>query len=233
MRRRNLYLRIDEWSCWVISIGVGSAFLLALAGVLITAAARADVFEIEKDGTVETRADGAAIVWSGASALPGASEIAPDVPAIAITMLNPIALPPSYARPLARAASRYHISPALLAAVIGRESAWKISAVSPKGAVGLAQLMPATARAMQVDPRDATQSLLGGARYLRDMLDLFDGDIERSLAAYNSGPGRVIRAGGVPAIAETRAYVSTIVGRLGSASSSSAAHRTVFIGANP
>jgi soluble lytic murein transglycosylase-like protein len=85
--------------------------------------------------------------------------------------------------------------------------------------MGLAQLMPGTARALAVNAGDPAANLAGGAHYLRQMLDLFDGDVERALAAYNAGPGRVIRAGGVPRIAETRAYVSAIIDRLAPAAS--------------
>jgi len=78
----------------------------------------------------------------------------------------------------------------------------------------LAQLMPATARQLGVDPQDPFASLEGGARYLRMQLDQFDGDVERALAAYNAGPARVQRAGGVPAIRETQMYVASIMARL-------------------
>jgi len=99
---------------------------------------------------------------------------------------------------------------------VWQESRWNPSAISPKGAVGLAQLMPATARDLGVDPADPVANLKGGARYLRSLLDQFDGDVEKALAAYNAGPGRVRSAGGVPAIAETRAYVTSIVRRVSS-----------------
>ena len=65
-----------------------------------------------------------------------------------------------------------------------------------------------------MDPRDPTANLAGGARYLRQQLDRFDGDIERALAAYNAGPGRVLRARGIPMIAETQNYVRSVVDRL-------------------
>jgi soluble lytic murein transglycosylase-like protein len=86
--------------------------------------------------------------------------------------------------------------------------------VSRKGAIGLAQLMPATARDLGVNPMDPVANLNGGARYLRQLLDQFDGNVEKALAAYNAGAARVRTAGGVPAIAETRNYVTSIVRRI-------------------
>ena len=115
---------------------------------------------------------------------------------------------------VAELAAKYDISPALLEAVVWQESRWNASAVSPAGARGLAQLMPGTARAMGVDPADPHANLEGGARYLRMQLDRFDGDLEKALAAYNAGPGRVISAGGIPAIRETQNYVASIMARL-------------------
>ena len=95
-----------------------------------------------------------------------------------------------------------------------QESRWRENAVSPVGARGLAQLMPGTARELGVDPDDPLANLEGGARYLRQQLDRFDGDIEKALAAYNAGPGRVERAGGIPRIRETQTYVAAVMGRL-------------------
>ena len=188
-----------------------------LAATMGCGTAHADVFEVGSDGAVRTRSGAAAVTWNTDVDLTetDVAEIAPDVPPAAITTIEAPIMPVNYAQPLVQAASQYRISPDLLAALVGRESNWRTTALSTKGAVGLTQLMPATARAMQVDPRDAAANLAGGARYLRQMLDLFDGNVERALAAYNAGPGRVLRAGGIPAIAETRAYVSTIIGRLG------------------
>lgn len=109
---------------------------------------------------------------------------------------------------------KYDISPALLEAVVWQESRWHPGAVSPAGARGLAQLMPGTARALGVNADDPSANLEGGARYLRQQLDAFGGDVEKALAAYNAGPGRVIRAGGIPPIDETRRYVASIMARL-------------------
>lgn len=89
------------------------------------------------------------------------------------------------------------------------ESRYCPDAVSPKGALGLGQLMPGTARELGVDPFDPAQNLAGAARYLRLQLDAF-GSLELALAAYNAGPGAVRKHGGVPPFAETRAYVREV-----------------------
>ena len=98
-------------------------------------------------------------------------------------------------------------------AVIAVESGWNPRAVSRAGALGLMQLMPATARDMYVaDIFDPAQNIEGGARYLRLLQDRFGGDLEKVLAAYNAGPERVLRHGGaVPPIPETQAYVRKVL----------------------
>ena len=123
-------------------------------------------------------------------------------------------VPAQYTAKIQELSRRFDLSPSLLEAVVWQESRWREGAVSHAGARGLAQLMPGTARYLGVDPDDPMDNLEGGARYLREQLDLFDGDLEKALAAYNAGPGRVIRAGGVPNIRETKAYVAAIMGRL-------------------
>lgn len=130
-------------------------------------------------------------------------------------------VPAAYSQQVRRVAAKYNLSPALLEAVVWQESRWHADAVSPAGARGLAQLMPATARSLGVDPDDPRANLEGGARYLREQLDRFHGDLVKALAAYNAGPGRVAAAGGVPAIAETKTYVAAILGRLSQMSRSS------------
>jgi soluble lytic murein transglycosylase-like protein len=105
------------------------------------------------------------------------------------------------------------ISPAILSALVWKESRWNPSALSPKGAVGLTQLMPGTARELGVNPNDPFQNLIGGARYFRQVLESFDYDVEKALAAYNAGPNRVRKANGVPRIAETQLYVTSVINR--------------------
>lgn len=123
-------------------------------------------------------------------------------------------IPPQYAAKVFELSQRFDLSPSLIEALVWQESRWRANARSPVGARGLAQLMPATARELGVNPDDPMQNLEGGARYLRQQLDRFDGDLEKALAAYNAGPGRVIKAGGVPRIRETQKYVAAIMGRL-------------------
>jgi soluble lytic murein transglycosylase-like protein len=134
--------------------------------------------------------------------------------AIADPARHAAGVPPRYTAKIAELAVRFDLSPSLLEALVWQESRWRENAVSPVGARGLAQLMPGTARYLGVDSADPFQNLEGGARYLREQLDRFDGNLEKALAAYNAGPGRVERAGGVPNIRETQNYVAAIMGRL-------------------
>lgn len=195
---------------------------MAGAGLLfwvgsLPAPALATVFQVNDDGRVVERVNGRSIPVDEAAVEPNGTdvEVAPETPDAALTLVADPSVPTVYRESLQRAADRYSVSPSLLAALARQESGWRQSIVSPKGAVGLTQLMPPTARALAVNPLDPAANLDGGARYLRTLLDRFDGDVERALAAYNAGPGRVVRANGVPAIAETRAYVTTIIDRLG------------------
>jgi soluble lytic murein transglycosylase-like protein len=90
------------------------------------------------------------------------------------------------------------------------ESGFQANAVSPKGAIGLMQLMPGTAQALGVDANDPLQNVEAGARYLRDLLVKYDGALWHALAAYNAGPGAVDKYKGVPPYAETVRYVNRI-----------------------
>jgi soluble lytic murein transglycosylase-like protein len=104
----------------------------------------------------------------------------------------------------------------LVRAVIAQESGFKPCAESKKGAMGLMQLMPATAEQLEVtEPFDAQANIEGGTKYLRQLLERYKGDLRLALAAYNAGPAAVDAAGGVPDIAETRVYVNAILGMVG------------------
>jgi len=112
------------------------------------------------------------------------------------------------------AAARYKLAPELLDTVARQESGYRPAAISPAGAVGLMQLMPATARALGVDPTDPVQSLNGAAAYLRSLLDRFGGRLDLALAAYDAGPAAVEHYSGTPPFRETQAYVSSSLERL-------------------
>lgn len=110
-----------------------------------------------------------------------------------------------------RVARKHGVPTDLFLRLVQQESGWKPHAVSHAGAIGLAQLMPGTARKLGVNPRDPKQNLEGGARYLKQMYRKF-GSWRLALAAYNAGPGAVEKHGGVPPYRETRNYVRKILG---------------------
>lgn len=114
---------------------------------------------------------------------------------------------------IARDAARRHGIPEdLFLRLVQQESGWNPGAVSHKGAIGLAQLMPGTARILGVDPSDPAQNLDGGARYLRQQFNTFR-DWRLALAAYNAGPGAVEQHDGIPPYRETQSYVRAIMGQ--------------------
>ena len=201
---------------------------LALA-TFVVAPAHADVLEIGADGEArwiagpnafKTETAGTAAYDTAALAeIPPEATVFPDH-AVADAARHAQAVPDAYAAKVAELSARFDLSPALIEALVWQESRWHANALSPVGARGLAQLMPGTAREMGVDPDDPYANLEGGARYLREQLDRFDGDLEKALAAYNAGPGRVISAGGIPRIRETQTYVASVMGRLSSHSRS-------------
>jgi hypothetical protein len=118
----------------------------------------------------------------------------------------------TYDRYIQRIGNMYNVDPYLIKAVIRTESDFNHRAVSKKGAQGLMQLMPGTAEDLQVDnPFNPGENIDGGVRYLRSLLDTFDGNLILSLAAYNAGPGLVKRTGGIPRIPETLDYVRKVL----------------------
>ena len=109
------------------------------------------------------------------------------------------------------AGQRYNIPANLLKAVAKVESDFRPNVTSRSGAMGIMQLMPGTARGLGVtDAFDPEQNIMGGAKYLRQMLDQFDGDLNLALAAYNAGPNNVIKYGGIPPFTETQNYVKKV-----------------------
>ncbi|UDY37184.1 transglycosylase SLT domain-containing protein [Dermatobacter hominis] len=167
------------------------------------------------DGTAAVGASGGAApatTASGSSGF-GATGVRGDL--AAITASSPALA--QYRDLFVRSGQRYGIDPAVLAAVARHESGGNASAVSPAGARGLMQFMPATARSMGIDPMDPAQAVDAAARYLSQQLQSF-GSLELALAAYNAGPGAVRRYGGVPPYAETQNYVRRIMSTLSSTS---------------
>ena len=119
-----------------------------------------------------------------------------------------------------RAAVRHGVDTRLARAVAKVESGFHPGAVSSKGAVGVMQLMPATAISLGVNAWDARQNIEGGVRYLSSLLGLYGGNVRMALAAYNAGPGAVERYGGVPPYKETRQYVDLVMGEYAGRSAS-------------
>lgn len=145
---------------------------------------------------------------------------APPMPAetgVGEPTVVPVVLPLKTAAEFAaHAAKTYSLPEAFVRSVMRAESGFQLAALSPKGAIGLMQLMPATARSLGVDPHDPQQNALGGARYLRELLERYEGRPDQvllALAAYNAGPAAVEKYHGVPPFAETRQYIWRVVER--------------------
>lgn len=177
----------------------------ALACCLLARPAAAQVLEIGADGAV-TRFDGPSVFTQD-----GVQVIAPPPAPLALAASPDVE---AVRQQISTAATAYALDPRLVEAVAWRESRFRAGALSTKGAIGVMQLMPGTARDLGVDPHDPVQNIRGGTLYLRRMLSEFGGDVRLALAAYNAGPGAVRKHGGVPPYAETQAYVTSILGRM-------------------
>ena len=112
---------------------------------------------------------------------------------------------------ISSAAARYNVDPKLVAAIAQAESGGNQTAVSPSGAIGVMQLMPETAASLGVDPYNKEQNIEGGTKYIRQMLDTFNGDVRKAVAAYNAGPQAVQDYEGVPPYRETQNYVNKVL----------------------
>lgn len=112
---------------------------------------------------------------------------------------------------ITQAAYEYGIDPQLVKAIAIAESDMNQDEISSVGAIGVMQLMPETAAGLGVNPYDTNENIAGGAKYLRQMLDTFDGNVPLAVAAYNAGPGAVKRYGGIPPYSETKNYVGRVM----------------------
>lgn len=146
---------------------------------------------------------------------------APSPPPLASRLSCDPVPSPSLDAMIRRSSARHGIEPSLIEAVVRQESGGFPCALSPKGAMGLMQLMPSTALTLGVDnPFEPESNLDGGVRFLRNLLDRYQGDWALALGAYNAGPRRVDESGGVPRIPETQAYVRSVLNRAGLAATS-------------
>lgn len=174
----------------------------ALLGALLSCApAHAQVIEIDDSGEARTFDGPTLHMESGSAPIQMAERPTLSVRSSPATLLS-------------EAAQVHGIDLRLLEAVAWQESRGRMDAVSAKGALGVMQLMPSTAAELGVDPNNLADNIRGGAMYLRQQLDRF-GSLPLALAAYNAGPGAVVRYGGVPPYRETRDYVTKVMSRLG------------------
>lgn len=195
--------------------------LLVLGLALVAASARAEIAVLANGQTMKIsgrRTEGENVFLN----LKGGGEV--GVPAAQVRgfvpdeVLDEVLAPAGTRAELealaADVAKRHGLDPALVLAVASVESGFRPKAVSPKGALGLMQLMPATATSLGVaDAFDPETNLEGGSRYLAELIALYGGDLTKALAAYNAGPDAVKRHGGVPPYQETRAYVKKVLER--------------------
>ena len=171
----------------------------AMLLLLVAAPASAAVYEVDDDGTMERL------------------DTPPPVRAVAPRPVATAARARDFRPQVTSAGQRYEVSPALIDAIAHVESRYNPAAVSHTNARGIMQLMPGTARDLGVDASDPAANIRGGTAYLRALLNRFDGDLVRTIAAYNAGPGAVARSGGVPNYPETIAYVASVMNRLSAA----------------
>ncbi len=191
-----------------------AAFLLLLAGsafageyAVLASGARLHAERHEIDGSTVRLFTKTGLTEMSASQVVGFEQedyVAPETPAATAPTLGKIERTTEL---IDNAARKYGLPPAFVRAVVAAESGYREDAVSPKGAIGLMQLMPGTARELGADPHVAGQNVEAGARYLRDLLLKYDQKAYHALAAYNAGPGAVDKYHGVPPYRETQSYI--------------------------
>jgi soluble lytic murein transglycosylase-like protein len=196
---------------------------VAFAGEYAVLASGARMHVDRHETTHETTGDKVRLYMGDSFAEMGAAQVArfeaddytPPPPAVPVVAPVPVvaveAKPaPTPAELADQAADKYGLPRWLVRSVMRAESGFQPQVVSPKGAIGLMQLMPGTAQTLGADPKDPAQNADAGARYLRDLLKMYDGALWHALAAYNAGPGAVAKYKGRPPYAETLRYISRI-----------------------
>jgi soluble lytic murein transglycosylase-like protein len=197
----------------------GAAALALSWGLAWAGSAAADVLQIGPGGAVTVYSAPTVFTAQGAAPIPRRPAIAPRAQAAAPAVVSRI---------IAEASQRFALPAPLMQAVAWQESRYHQGAVSNKGAIGVMQLMPGTARQLGVDPYDLRQNIHGGAAYLSQMLARYRGDTSLALAAYNAGPGAVDRHGGAPPYKETGRYISGIIQRTGATVAAAGSSPLIF-----
>jgi soluble lytic murein transglycosylase-like protein len=193
-------------AAWAVAVALFGATGAAADSLSLSSKSRMQLFE-RQFGVLDGRA---------AQQYSSSTRLLPDYPGMERLALRPrgggARDPGEWLEPAKAAARRHGVPEELFLRLVRQESGWNPQAVSHKGAIGLAQLMPGTARDLRVDPHDPRQNLEGGARYLIEQYRRF-GSWRLALAAYNAGPEVVARHGDVPPFRETQGYVTAILGR--------------------
>jgi soluble lytic murein transglycosylase-like protein len=189
----------------------GVSWALGVAAALACGATHAQVLEVHANGAVVSYEGDYQQLSPGAH--PTALIISPHKRRVRVGATP--APPAAVAAAIHASAERHQVDEGLVTAVAWQESHYRNEAVSRKGARGTMQLMPATARRLGVDSSSTEGNIEGGVVYLSKMMARYDGDTAKALAAYNAGPERVDRYGGVPPYRETQGYVHSIIGRMG------------------
>ena len=173
----------------------------------------------EKQGSeILLHSNGGTLTLRASDVIEFIEEADPVAPVVAIPAPPPVLKPqPVKSEPkevIAEMAAQYGLPEKFVSSVARTESAFRTNAVSPKGAIGVMQLMPGTAKDLGVDPNDVRQNIEGGTKLLRDLLVQYQNDpdqVRKALAAYNAGPGAVAKYGGVPPYRETQQYVEKVL----------------------
>ncbi len=173
----------------------------------------------EKRGAeILLHSNGGTLILRASDVVEFIEEVDPEVPVVPMPSAQPaLKPPPPKTEPrevIAEMAAQYGLPEKFVSSVARAESAYQTKAISPKGAIGVMQLMPGTARELGVDPNDVRQNIEGGTKLLRDLLVQYQNDpdqVRKALAAYNAGPGAVAKYGGVPPYRETQQYVEKVL----------------------